>query len=57
MRHADAAYEIVLGPDDPGHPNWIDTACLRQGIFAIRCLLPRQRHLPGVEIIEVAPAG
>lgn len=54
---ADGTYEIVLGPDDPGHPNWIDTAGLHQGIFAIRCLLPRQRHLPGVEIIEVTPAG
>jgi hypothetical protein len=50
-RSDDGTYEMVLGPDDPHHPNWIDTGGLRQGIFAIRCLLPEQRHLPDVEII------
>jgi hypothetical protein len=52
-RAADSTYELVLGPDDPDHPNWIDTGGLRQGIFAIRCLLPEQRHLPDVEIIDL----
>ena len=49
----EGSYELVLGPDDPGHPNWIDTGGLRQGIFAIRCLLPEQRILPDVEVVEV----
>jgi hypothetical protein len=49
----DGAYEMIIGPDDPGHPNWIDTAGLRRGIFSIRCLLPEQRHLPDVELIDV----
>ncbi len=41
----DGTYEVILGPD-PGHPNWIDTAGLTEGIFAIRYLLPQQRDLP-----------
>jgi hypothetical protein len=49
----DGTYEILLGPDDPGHPNWIDTAGLSQGIFAIRCLLPETRHLPEVEVVQI----
>ena len=50
----DGTYELLLGPDDPGHANWIDTGGLLQGIFAIRCLLPEERVLPNVEVIEVA---
>jgi len=48
----DGTYELLLGPDDPGHPNWIDTGRLTQGIFAIRCLLPESRVLPDVEVIR-----
>jgi hypothetical protein len=54
---ADGTYEIVLGPDDPHHPNWIDTAGLRQGIFSIRYLLPEQRPLPEAEILDLASRG
>lgn len=46
-------YEVLVGPDDPGHPNWIDTAGLTEGIFAIRCLLPRQKRLPTTQIIDL----
>ena len=49
----DGSYEVILSPDDPGHPNWIDTAGLREGIFAIRCLLPEQRELPSAEVITI----
>jgi len=49
---ADGRYELILGPDDPGHPNWIDTGGLRAGIFAIRCLLPVERRLPTVEVVR-----
>ena len=48
-------YEVVIGPDDPGHPNWIDTAGLTEGIFAIRCLLPERRELPTAEVIAENP--
>ena len=51
----DGGYEVILGPDDPGHRNWIDTAGLRDGIFAIRCLLPEQRELPTAEVITAGP--
>ena len=51
---ADGSYEVILGPDDPGHPNWIDTAGLTEGMFAIRCLLPEQRELPTSSVIGVA---
>lgn len=49
----DDTYELVLGPDDPGHPGWIDTAGLRQGIFSIRCLLPEQRHLAAADLVDI----
>ena len=51
---ADGSYEVILGPDDPGHPNWIETAGLTEGMFAIRCLLPEQRELPTSSVIGVA---
>lgn len=49
----DGGYEVVLSPDDPGHPNWIDTAGLTEGIFAIRCLLPQHRDLPSAEVFPL----
>lgn len=48
---ADGRYEVVLAPRDPGHPNWIDTAGLAEGIFAIRYLLLQERELPDVDVI------
>lgn len=50
---ADGSYEMLLGPRNPNHPNWIDTAGLTEGIFAIRYLLPERRELPTVEVINV----
>ncbi len=50
---ADGGYEVVLSPDDPGHLNWIDTAGLTEGIFAIRCLLPQHRDLPSAEVFPL----
>jgi len=50
--HADGSYEMILGPQDPNHPNWIDTAGLTEGNFAIRYLLPERRDLPTVEVIN-----
>ncbi len=49
----DGSYEVILGPRDPGHPNWIDTAGLTEGIFAIRRLLPQGRELPTAEVISL----
>jgi hypothetical protein len=48
----DGSYTLFVGPDDPGHPNWIDTDGLRQGIFAIRCLLPEERMLPALRVVR-----
>lgn len=50
---ADGTYEVVLGPRDPGHPNWIDTAGLTEGICAFRTLLPQQREIPTVDVITL----
>lgn len=52
-RDADGHYEVVLSPRDPGHPNWIDTAGLTEGIFAIRYLLPQERSVPDAEVISL----
>jgi len=48
----DGTYEVILGPDRSDHPNWIDTAGLRQGILALRCLLPEIRRLPDVTVVD-----
>lgn len=50
---ADGGYEAILGPEDPGHPNWIDTAGLTEGIFAIRCLLPEDKRLPESRVVDL----
>ncbi len=52
---AAGCYEIIVAPQNPGHPNWIDTAGLTEGIFAIRCLLPERRELPMVSVMEFRP--
>lgn len=49
----DGSYRILIGPRDPGAPNWIDTGGLRQGIFAIRTLLPQSRELPSLTVINL----
>ncbi|MFN8032354.1 MAG: DUF1214 domain-containing protein [Mycobacterium sp.] len=48
----DGSYQVVLGPEHSDHPNWIDTAGLRQGILALRCLLPQIRRLPAVTVVD-----
>jgi hypothetical protein len=48
----DGSYTLFVGPDDPGHPNWIDSDGLTQGIFAIRCLLPEERSLPDLRVVR-----
>ena len=48
----DGSYTLLVGPDDPGHPNWIDTDGLSRGIFAIRCLLPQERSLPELRVVR-----
>lgn len=48
----DGSYEVILGPDPCDHPNWIDTAGLREGILALRCLLPEVRRLPEATVVN-----
>ena len=47
----DGSYRVLIGPTDPGEPNWIDTGGLTQGIFAIRTLLPQSRELPSLTVV------
>lgn len=49
---ADGTYEVILGPEESDHPNRIDTAGLRQGILALRCLLPEVRRLPVATLVD-----
>jgi hypothetical protein len=53
----DGTYTVHLGPEDTGHPNWIDTAGLRQGILALRALLPTARSLPRLHVVPTATAS
>lgn len=48
-------YDIVFAPREPRIEgvDWIDTCGLREGIVAIRSLLPMERCLPEIEIVEL----
>jgi hypothetical protein len=42
----DGSFELCLAHEDPGHPNWIDTAGHHAGYAIMRALLPEQSPLP-----------
>jgi hypothetical protein len=43
---ADGSWTLVVGPRDPGHPNWISTAGRRRGLVWFRWFLPETMPAP-----------
>ena len=60
---ADGVFRGVISHDDPGVPNWLDTAGNTRGSIAARFLLsdsapePRLRCIPVAQLRSVLPAG
>jgi hypothetical protein len=42
----DGSFRIVVAHEDPGLPNWLDTAGARSGLIFVRYLLPEQQPEP-----------
>jgi hypothetical protein len=51
---ADGSFRLVVAHDDPGHPNWIDTAGHRHGIMGLRWV--RAEHHPPATV-RALPLG
>lgn len=52
---ADGSYRVVISAQDPGTPNWIDTAGQRRGTIFWRFLLPEsQPETPRCSVVKVA---
>jgi hypothetical protein len=48
---ADGSFELVVAHDDPGHPNWIDTAGHRHGIMGMRWVLADEHPVARCEVV------
>jgi hypothetical protein len=49
----DGSWEIVIAPDDPGHPNWVSTAGHHRGRIWFRWFLPEATpERPTAEVIR-----
>ncbi|NND74501.1 MAG: DUF1214 domain-containing protein, partial [Ilumatobacter sp.] len=46
-RNDDGSVTMFVGPDDPGHPNWLDTEGRRETTLLARYLLP-EHELPPI---------
>lgn len=49
----DGSWTLVVGPRDPGHPNWVSTAGRRRGLLWFRWFLPA--HTPEAVEARVVP--
>jgi hypothetical protein len=55
---ADGSFEIVVAHRDPGVPNWIDPAGIREGMIFWRFLLPDEQTPPiEAEVVDVGSLG
>lgn len=49
----DGTYTIYISADDPGHPNWIQTGGLYDGLFSYRYMLADSNPKPLVEKVKI----
>ena len=49
----DGSYVIYISPQDPGHPNWVDTGGLQEGQFSYRYMLADSNPHPTVEVVKI----
>ncbi len=52
----DGSFRIVVAHEDPGEPNWLDTAGARNGVIFVRYLLPEEPPQPlATRVVKSAP--
>ncbi|MEL7209205.1 MAG: DUF1214 domain-containing protein [Actinomycetota bacterium] len=49
----DGTYRVVVSAQDPGLPNWLDTAGHRSGMVNVRALLADDLETPNYEVVPV----
>ena len=52
-RSADGSWELLLAPEDPGHPNWLDTGGRREGYMIVRWVLADDPPHPTCEVVSL----
>ncbi len=50
---ADGTYTIYISAEDPGHPNWIQTGGLYEGLFSYRFMLADANPKPAIEKVQI----
>jgi hypothetical protein len=53
-RTGDGDWRLVISPEDPGVPNWLDTSGRRQGYMLVRWVLADQPPHPSAEVVPIA---
>ncbi len=53
-RNADGTWDLVIAPEDPGVPNWLDTGGRREGQMLLRWVLAPNAPLPRCELVSLA---
>lgn len=48
----DGTYTIYISPEDPGHPNWIQTGGLHEGLFSYRYMVANENPKPAVRVVR-----
>jgi hypothetical protein len=53
----DGVVRLVIAPEDPGMPNWLDTGGRHQGLLAVRWVGARQYPLPATTVVALRDAA
>ena len=48
----DGTYTIYISAEDPGHPNWIQTGGLHEGLFSYRYMVANDNPRPSVRVVR-----
>ena len=51
---ADGRFRVVVSPEDPGVPNWIDTEQRPRGMLVYRWVFSRTRPVPDATLVSLA---
>ena len=55
-RDGDGSWTLVIAPEDPGRPNWIDTGGRREGYMLVRWVLADDPPHPTARLVPLGPA-
>jgi hypothetical protein len=54
QRSEDGSWRLVISPDDPGVPNWLNTQGRREGYMIVRWVLADDPPHPTCELVDIA---